>query len=454
MRSKLFLFVALLPLPAFSQLQLLIFNGTTETPVGATADVGTAAPGDTIEMRFRAKNTGNAAVTLQTISIAGAGFSISSAPSIPYIVAPGSEAEIRIAFHPTSTGTYSAFLQVNSISVTLRGTAAVAAILTLAGSSTPLANGAVIDFGSVQRGSGQRQSFTLTNPGASTLTVTSLAVSGTGFRGPIGTSDSIQLAPGQSASFQVAFEPQSGQAAKGALTLDQRSFTLIGQGLDPPLPSASIVLNSSIGASAQQNSLSIPLASASQVNGTGTLTMEFHSSVNGVADDPAIQFLSGPKRTATVNIAVGDTVAKFGAQSSAAFQTGTTAGTIIFTLTLPNATQQASLTISPAAVSIDTATGVRRVSDLDVSLTGFDNTYSASTLAFTFYDKSGAVLRPGVIQADATPQFHQYFSATTTGGAFALRATFPVTGDASQVAGVDVQLTNSAGVVKTQRISF
>ncbi len=454
MTSKLFLFLSLLPLPALAQIQLFLFDGTNETPVGAIVDVGAVSPGDSIETRFRAKNIGTSTATLQTLSISGSGFKISAAPSLPYIIAPGSEAEFRVAFSPTTTGSYSAFLLVNTINVIVRGTAAATAVLTLAGSNTPLAAGAVIDFGSVQRGSSRVQGFNLTNPGNTALAVKALSVGGTGFRGPIGAPAPIQLAPGQSVPFQVAFEPQSGQAAKGTLTVDQRTFNLTGQGLDPPLPTALIVFSSSTGASAQQNSVSIPLASPSQVSGTGTLTIEFHSNVAGATDDPAIQFLSGPKRAATVTISVGDTVAKFGTQSNLAFQTGTTAGTILFTLTLPNATPQASLTIAPASINIDRATGVRRVNDLDVSITGFDNTYSASLLAFTFFDKGGGTLQPGAIRVDATSQFHQYFSSTTTGGSFALLATFPVGGDATQVAGVDVQLTNSAGVAKTQRISF
>ncbi len=200
--------------------------------------------------------------------------------------------------------------------------------------------------------------------------------------------------------------------------MDKRSFNLKGLGLDPPLPGASITLASTIGASAQQNSVSIALATASQVGGTGTLTMEFQSAVAGVTDDPAIQFLSGPKRTATVTISAGDSAAKFGSQSSIAFQTGTTAGTILFTLKLPNSTQQATLNITPAPVKIDRATGVRRIDALDVSLIGFDNTYSASQLAFTFYNTAGQALQPGAMRVDATSSFRNYFSSTSTGGAF------------------------------------
>ena len=137
-------------------------------------------------------------------------------------------------------------------------------MLTLAGSQSPLAAGAVINFGSVVQGGSQLQGFTLTNTGTASLTVATLAVSGTGFRGPIGLASPIPLSAGQSASFQVAFEPKNGQSAQGTLQVDQRSVSLTGQGLAPPLPGASITFASMIGASAQQNSVSIPLASASK----------------------------------------------------------------------------------------------------------------------------------------------------------------------------------------------
>jgi hypothetical protein len=129
--------------------------------------------------------------------------------------------------------------------------------------------------------------------------------------------------------FTVKFQPAAGQAYQGALAVDQRSFVLTGQGLNPPLPGASILFGSSVGQSAQQNNVSIPLASASQISGTGTLTMTFQPGVQGISDDPAVQFLSGPPREASITISPGDTYAKFdGGQQDLAFQTGTTAGTI------------------------------------------------------------------------------------------------------------------------------
>jgi hypothetical protein len=445
---------AILPLAALAQIQVLRFDGTNENLVGPLMDVGSVSPGDTLETRFRVLNIGAGPTVFQTLSIAGSGFRITTAPSLPYTIAPGSEAEFRVAFQPMFIGTFSAFLQVNTINITLRGSVTPSAVLTVGGVNTALPAGAAIDFGLVQRGSSRLQNFTLTNPNNAGITVGALAVSGTGFRGPIGATAPLQIASGQSISFQVAFEPQAGQPAQGTLAVDQRLFVLTGQGLDPPLPTASIQLGSTAGVSAQQNNISIPLASPSKVSGKGTLTMVFNSSVPSVGDDAAIQFLSGPKRTATVTIAVGDTVAKFGTQSSIPFQTGSTAGTIVFTLSLPNATQQISLAIAPAAIILDTAHAVRRVGNLDVSMTGLDNTYTASQLAFTFYDKNGTMMQPGVIRVDAAPDFRLYFAASQVGGQFALLATFPVTGDVNVVAGFDVQITNSTGATKTQKITF
>lgn len=456
MIARMVLALSLLSLPAFAQLQVLLFDGVTETPVGALVDMGSSAPGDSTETRFRIRNFGTASVSITALRIGDATtpFKISAAPSLPVQLAPGSASDFRVAFSPTATGTFNGLVIVNTINVALRGFGVPSAALTVAGSNTVLAAGASIDFGTAVRDSSKLQTLLLTNQGKASITVTALSVTGTGFRGPIGLAAPIPLSAGQSVSFQIAFEPQSSQPLKGVLTVDQRSFSLTGIGLDPPLPSGSIALGSQTVASAQQNSITIPLAAPSAVSGSGTLSMEFHPSVAGVADDAAVRFVTGAKRNATVNISAGDTFGKFGTQSSIVFQTGTTAGTIVFTLTLPNSTQQATVKVLPAAIVFDTVSGVRRAGALDISLIGFDNTYSASQLAFTFYDKSGATMQPGVIRVDASPDFRLYFTASQVGGAFALLASFPVSGDTTQVGSADVQVTNSVGVTKAQRITF
>jgi hypothetical protein len=461
MIARILLFASLLPLAALAQLEVFQVDGTNETPVqaGQLVNVGTASPGDTIETRFRVRNIGDGPATLSALALAGQGFTIVSAPSLPYILAPyvgpASEAEFDVDFSPVTIGTFSAFLAVSSINIVLQGTSVISAALTLSGSQSPLAAGATIAFSPVVVGARETQSFVLSNAASTSITVSAVSVSGTDFSGPTGLTTPVLIGSGQSVSFQVTFAPQTGTLYQGTLTVGGRVFNLTGQGQAESLPGASIVFASSVGASDQQNSITIPLASASQTTGTGTLTMAFQPSVAGVTDDLTIQFLSGPLRKATVSIAIGATSALIGGQSSAAFQTGATAGTITFTLTLGNnAPQQTTLVIPPSPIILDSANAVRELGAINVSFSGFDNTYSASQLAFTFYDLKGNAMPQGAIDVDAGVAFQQYFTTTQVGGAFALLANFLVNGDTTQIGFVTAQIASSAGTTTTQPITI
>jgi len=442
--------LGLLALPASAQLQLFQFDGSKETPLGSVYQAAATAVGDTLELRFHVYNSGAGPATLQTLSIAGQDFRLSSVPSAGYIIAPSLFVEFRVAFTPTGTGSYSAILLVNSIAVLLRANAVTAATVSLG--STVLAAGAIIDFGGILRATSTTQTLTLSNPGASGILIGSIVVTGDSFQGPLKISAPLNLAAGQSVNFQVVFAPSAAGNAKGTLTIDQRSFGLSGIGLEPALPSAAIAVVSLNQSSAQQATVGVQLASASQISATATLTMEFQSSVPGAANDSAVQFLSGPPRAATVTFAPGESIGRFNGAPQLTFQTGTTAGTITFKLQLPNGLQQTTITVAPALIHFDLASGTERTSDLDVNLTGFDNTHSASQISFTFYWKSGQMLQ-SPIQLDLTKNFQTYFGSVQ-GGAFAFRATFPVSGDITQIGGVDVTLTNSVGAAKTQRITF
>ncbi len=443
---------ALLPLSAFGQLQVFVLNGGNLTAVGSTLNVGSATVGDTIQTQFRVQNPGSQAAPL-VVSLSGEGFTIACAPAPN--VPPGEESAFCVDFTPQIFGSFSAIMYVNDISITLTASAVASASVTVSGSTAAIAAGAAVSFGSVVINQSQTQTFVLYNSTSGSLTVNSVTVSGAGFSGPKGATFPLQLGSAQSATFQVTFTPTTATPYQGTLTVDGRIFNLTGQGLDPALPSATLVFASTLGASAQQNSLTMPLSAAAQIAGTGTLTMTFSSSVPGVTDDPAIEFLSGPIRQATVTIASGATSALIGGQTSMAFQTGTTTGTITFTLTIESGTpQQFSLTIPPAPIVLDSENAVRELGSLGVSFSGFDNTYTASQLAFTFYDITGKEMPQGVINVNAASAFQQYFDATQAGGSFALLATFPVSGDTTQIGYVTAQITNSLGATSTEQITI
>jgi hypothetical protein len=77
---------------------------------------------------------------------------------------------------------------------------------------------ASVSFGNVQIGTSQTESETLSNTGGSNVTVTQLAVTGSGFSAT-GLSLPVTLTPGQSVAFSVVFSPTSAGLASGNLAL-------------------------------------------------------------------------------------------------------------------------------------------------------------------------------------------------------------------------------------------
>jgi hypothetical protein len=204
--------------------------------------------------------------------------------------------------------------------------------------------------------------------------------------------------------------------------------------------------------SGSQPVVSVRFNETPETSGTGVLLLDFRPTVPNASDDPAVMFVGSGSRRLSFQVTEGDPAASFGAAKNVLFQTGTTAGILTFTLQCGEHTIQRTLTIAPAKVAIDAARANRRASDLDVTITGYDNTRTAGRFTFTFFDRSGATVQPGAIPVDLTGDFSRYFAISRVGGAFHVRATFPVTGDASQIGGVEVSLANSAGAAATGRV--
>lgn len=251
------------------------------------------------------------------------------------------------------------------------------------------------------------------------------------------------------------------------LTVGSATFPLSGTGIaaPPPIyPTPSLQLTLGTVASAQQGSISVDLSSQSAASGTGTVTLTFQSAVTGVSDDPAIAFADGT-RTATFNVTEGASNGQFAAGPSAAFGTGTTAGTISFSLALGNSTAAASVVIPAALVGIDAAVAKRNAAcdptllyctttNVQLQVNGWDNTRSLGQLVFNFFDSSGNAISPANITVAAGTAFGQYFADSEMAGVFGLSAFFPVNGNSNDVVAALVQLTNSVGSVQSLKITF
>jgi hypothetical protein len=263
----------------------------------------------------------------------------------------------------------------------------------------------------------------------------------------------VTLNPKQETTLPLVFAPNKTQQFSGTLQIDSRSWPLAGTMTEPVFPALQLSLSSQTAASAQQAKLTVSLASAAPQSASGRVTLTFTPLVAGVADDSVIQFVASSSRSLSFLINQGDTAAKFGTLGEAVFQTGTTAGTITLTAELGTMSQQAKLTIGPAVPYLDQIVATRNGSQIEVVAVGYDNTLSASQLSFVFYNKSGATLTAAPILYNASGDFKKFFSTSTFGGAFQLKAIFPVSGDITQIGGCDLEVSNSQGTTRSSKTS-
>jgi hypothetical protein len=157
-------------------------------------------------------------------------------------------------------------------------------------------------------------------------------------------------------------------------------------------------------------------------------------------------------------VSAGATTALLNGQSSATFQTGTTEGTLTFTLStaaaLTGNAPSMKFPIAGAKVMIDsTSASKERTGYLDITIIGADNTYSTGMMSFAFFDTSGNAIGSAE-SANFASAFKTYYGGQTAGSAFQALVSFPVVGSVATIGSVTVTLTNAAGVASTGSLTF
>lgn len=162
------------------------------------------------------QNPGTANLTVTQSTLSGTGYSMSGL-ALPLSIAAGGSAAFNIAFAPASAGSFPGSLNLVSnaptspTTIALSGTG-IAPVLTLS------ANPSSLSFGRLTAGTFASQNVTVTNTGNSTVTISQITASGTGFAmGSV--SLPISLAAGQSASFSVTCAPASAGSLTGSVTV-------------------------------------------------------------------------------------------------------------------------------------------------------------------------------------------------------------------------------------------
>lgn len=449
-------------------------NGTESSlDAGDTINFGQVMIGASQPATIMVRNASSDAIpfstpTLQSNVFTQSPFSLGSLAALPASLAPGSSTSFTVSFAPTQEAlvTGATRLVIGSRSYNLSGIGIAGPGLQSLQVSYTLPTGvhytispaSPVDFGSSITGSSKTFIFTVVNPATNfdPQVIAGISLSGSGFTLASLPAFPATLNPGESAAFSVVFAPAQAGTQSGTLSIGSLQFSLIGKAsaetLDPQFQFTPQTLSSQ-----QQAQLSIQIPRALQTDRIGTLAISFNSAVTGVADDPAILFVSSGGRNANATFAAGANAATFNsADNSITFQTGTTAGTLTFTLSFAGGDSYTqSVDIAPLPIQIASATAARQSPYLVLDLTAFDNTYSASKLLFNFYDAKGTLMTPGGITIDETSDFHQFFfTKNQAGGAFTLQAKFPVTGDITTVAAADVTVQNSSGQSQTKTVNF
>lgn len=158
-------------------------------------------------------NYGNTGLTISRITTSGQGFSVSGMTP-PLTLAAGQNATINVTFKPAGSGTVTG-------SVLISSTQGANALIPVSGNAVqPVLTSlpSTIGFGNVTVGASASQTVQLANSGSGILSITQITVTGTGYR--VGTpSLPLSLNSGQSANFNVQFDPSFTGLASGSVVI-------------------------------------------------------------------------------------------------------------------------------------------------------------------------------------------------------------------------------------------
>jgi hypothetical protein len=426
-----------------------------ETPVGSRITMPEVAAGDFADLRLRVRNTGTNNEQVSSFLVRGAGFSLLGTPGLPFLLVPGMNLDARLRFQPNGSGSFSGTLLMNGSQVLVMGRSPEAASLWVesTGGWKLVSNSEAVDFGRIQANTISTLHFSFRNPTIGPVNVRSILLAPGAFELASTPALPIVIAPGAESQFAVKFVPVRGGVFRTTLEVDGRAINFAGNAFEPPLPEPLLSFVSPVFASGRQEALNVRLAERAAGNGVMRLTLVF-TPQQGSPDDPAIQFIANSSRTLSFNIRAGDESLTWNGDPKIIFQTGTTAGLIRFTIAYDTSTRTLDFPIAAASPHLESARLLRSQSTISLTLTGFDNARSISTLAFTWYHKDGSVIGGAPLVSQVGAIFANFFKNAAGGGGFAATASFPVSGATTNVVAIEIEAVNSAGATRAARITF
>ena len=182
----------------------------------ASARFGDVAVGTRNTQTITLINSGTANLTISQAASSGNGFSITGL-TLPLTLLAGQGTSFNVAFAPAGAGSVTGNLSLVSdarnslITIALSGSG-------MAATSLLTANPSSLSFGNVILGTSSTQTVSLTNSGNSSVAISQINVSGSGFS-KSGLTAPLTLAAGQTASLSVVFAPTISGSTTGSVSV-------------------------------------------------------------------------------------------------------------------------------------------------------------------------------------------------------------------------------------------
>jgi Cep192 domain 4/HYDIN/CFA65/VesB-like, Ig-like domain len=206
-------------------------------------EFGKVVVGTTNSHPVTLSNTTKVDLTIKAVAISGKGFAASGIPT-PFVLGAGQSADFTASFKPAAAGAASGNISIESnlaaMSVSLSGTGVTSAPQLSTSTSA-------IGFGNVTLGTPSTQPLVLKNTGNANLEIGTVSASGAGFTE---SGSNFNLAPNQSFTVSVTFDPKTTGSVTGTLSISSNSINsnstsvkLSGAGVTAQTVRHSVALN-------------------------------------------------------------------------------------------------------------------------------------------------------------------------------------------------------------------
>jgi Bacterial lectin/HYDIN/CFA65/VesB-like, Ig-like domain/Abnormal spindle-like microcephaly-assoc'd, ASPM-SPD-2-Hydin len=215
--------------------------GFTGNP--SSLDFGDVPVGSSVALSVSFTNTGTANETVSAVSSPAAGFAATGLPAVGAVVAPGQSVNVSVRFTPTAAGTATSAVSVTGAHGT--GTVGLTARGVTGQAQLDISPGG-LNFGTIPVGLTATETFTVSNSGNLSVTVTKAAPPALPFLVNTPLPEGQVLAPDEEVQIQVTFAPTEAGTFSGTYLISSTDGTgshtvnITGSAVNPgggqPLP--------------------------------------------------------------------------------------------------------------------------------------------------------------------------------------------------------------------------